>query len=236
MSVSSDRMYLQLQDGTILPMRSVNGVIQVSSNGTDWADLSGGGTVTTDTTLTGDGSISTPLGINPSTVAIMSDVVSIAGGAVTDLTLSGLSGETDGNYQIDFNLIVQGAGTIQFNLRPFGTDETSLLSNTLAAPSGGGAVTCFGQQTGLVLGYASSGGVQMRFLGRAFLVSKSGAWRFFESTAQEARAAPIYEHLRSAGHSSDTTTAITALTIHADVASSILTGSKMKVRKLASIL
>ncbi len=48
MSVSTDRMYLQNEDGSLICLRAVDGIIQASTNGTDWADIAaagGGGTV-----------------------------------------------------------------------------------------------------------------------------------------------------------------------------------------------
>jgi len=216
-----------------LTFRVHNGSVQSSSdNGATWATI--GGTVTTDATLTGAGTVGSPLGINTSNVTVMSDVAAIAGGSVTDLTVSGLAGETDGNYEIDYNLIIQGAGTIELHLRPFGASDSNLLSSVLVCNTN--VVQAFAQQAGLILGYCSSGGVQMRFAGRAFLQSKSGQWRFFEATSREVRATPIYEQSRCVGHASDTATVITDLTIHATVASSILVGSKMVVRKLAMAL
>jgi len=44
MAVSSDRMYLQQEDGTMLALRAVAGVIQASTNGDDWADIEASGT------------------------------------------------------------------------------------------------------------------------------------------------------------------------------------------------
>jgi len=194
----------------------------------------GGGTITTDATLTGAGTVGSPLGINPATVSVMSDVVAIAAGSQTDLTVSGLAGETDGDYEIDFNLIVQGAGTITFYLRPFGASDANMLSDTITSNTN--VLQSFPAQNGWVLGYVSSGGVQMRFTGRAFMTSKSGQWRFYESQARETRTNPIYEQDISVGHSSDTTTTVTDVSIHADVASAIRVGSKMKIRKRASVL
>lgn len=67
MPVSADRMYLQMEDGTLLAMRAVDGIIQVSSNGSEWTDLTSGASVLTDgVTLDGDGTIDDPLTALPS--------------------------------------------------------------------------------------------------------------------------------------------------------------------------
>lgn len=66
MPVSTDRMYLQAEDGTLMALRAVDGIIQASTNGTEWLDLQaagGGGAVADGVTIGGDGTDDDPFAV-----------------------------------------------------------------------------------------------------------------------------------------------------------------------------
>jgi hypothetical protein len=190
-------------------IRRKGGVLEQSTDGAAFASLGGG--------------------------LAMSDVISTAGVAGQDLSVTALDGDNDGDYTFDAYIIYNGGvGLASFFLRPFGNNDTNLFSfirynqgsgvNVESGPLPNWAM--FSQNTGSnsVLTY------------HGHITTKTGRNRMATYSAHQHLVGGGVKNAIVNAWSTDTSTNMTTLTVHSDVATGIAPGSFIRLRKLKSTL
>lgn len=140
-----------------------------------------------------------------------------------NLTITGLNGETDGDYEIFGQIIsVATAGSENYIFMPNG-----LATNAVSATnSSSGALTFPADYAFLNIGLVSaSEGFSFHIL----FTSKTGHLRYFEATAY--RDISVRQDFFTTGRWTDTTTTVTSFSIGSALASNIDTGSWLKWRR-----
>lgn len=158
-----------------------------------------------------------------------------AGSAVQDLTVSGLTGDTDGDYEIVGRILYLANGAlVKYSLQP-----NAITTNQQGAPIyATGAATGSFAQLNATLGISQVQEAVAHALNtldfRATLSSKTGSggrlWNC-NSILRQSSGAAVQMTLFT-GVWEEAATAITSLVLHSDTAASILTGSYIRVRKL----
>lgn len=150
-----------------------------------------------------------------------------------DLTISSLNCDSAGQYDGGFDVILKGGvGLTGFNLRPFGTDETTLLSHRGYINGSGVWVVDGGAGNAQWSGIFGSDASDRHLVASFHIVCKTGKYRQFLLRGSSAWAASNDLNMISTGWSTDTTTNVTALTLHGTVAGSMRAGSVMWLRAL----
>jgi hypothetical protein len=153
----------------------------------------------------------------------------VTGSDVQDMDLTGLAGDTDGDYEVRGHIIADTTGRT-YTLRPNGTLPTTLNGSYFYNNAGGPTLTPAANQTDALFGISNSAAT-CDFVLR--MSSKSGAIRMingqsFTKTTVAANCLPLWFGYIF----EDTSTVITKLTIHGSAAGSIKVGSKVAIRKL----
>ena len=149
----------------------------------------------------------------------------ISGGAVTDVTFSGLDGDTDGQYYLSF-YVVNAATFTTLTLRPNGL-TTGQASRRITAVDGDTIST--DATTTLRLGGVLTAA---EIWGWGVLQAITGQPRMYTVNSVEADTTPQLEF--NGGIWTDTAANITSLVIHADVASAIGNDSNFRLYRIAN--
>lgn len=145
-----------------------------------------------------------------------------AAAAVTSFAFTGLTGDSDGGYEIEW--VINATTTAIITLQPnaLATNQTTYKLEVAGATVAGST------RTDLYLGTVAAGWNY----GRCRLTSRTGRNRFLTSTNHWLGNASTH----NTGEWRETSTAITSLTIVSSVASSIDAGSRATLLKLGSPL
>jgi hypothetical protein len=158
-----------------------------------------------------------------------SDSLVTLGAEGQDLTISGLNGNVDGDYLVNFYLdgSVHNPGVI--SLRPNGLTTNQLGSGIVIYPGGPF------MDTGAIMEMIGSAGTQT-FQGQFCFTSKTGRPRFLTGSVNSNRSGDLQTNFFS-GVWTDTTTNVTSLVIHCANANGFeATTTLARVRKLHNII
>jgi hypothetical protein len=165
----------------------------------------------------------------------MADAIATAGADAQDLTLSGLDGDADGEYDFSADILYKGGvGLASFFLRPIGATDTGLVS-WIRYNNGSGTTTAAGPLSNWAM-FSENNASNQHLLYKGWISSKTGRIRQAVYTCDQVRTGGGVKNAFVTGWITDTATAITGLTVHSDVAGAIAAGSYIKVRKRKSIL
>jgi hypothetical protein len=141
------------------------------------------------------------------------------GANATDLDVSGLLGDTDGDYEFVFDLLLANSVNVFLQPNALSTNQTSAFTTTQP----GGSVTASAARTDWFITDSSTDGGSF---GRINLTSKTGRNRLIWVSTRRTAA-----HIYMLGKWAETATAITSLRFHCDTASGILSGSYVRTQK-----
>ncbi len=158
---------------------------------------------------------------SPQAFTPLTDYIATAAGDVTTMTITGLNGDRDGDYDIEANIIYKGSGSIGYFLQPFLTDETNL--RCLFTYNAGSANQWQSQGSGTpTTGWffqSENASGDHTIIMRGHLSSKTGRMRQAWINSSSTRISSGVVSASMVGWSLDTTTNITELTIYSTVAS-----------------
>jgi hypothetical protein len=152
----------------------------------------------------------------------------IASAQNQSLTISGLNGDTDGDYQVDFDLDCSTNAPGPIEIRPNGL--TASLESQIVYASGLSAPGGTNKTTWEVTG---NGGT-CKAAGTFFINSKTGRPRFIQGQAINDTGATLLQYTMT-GLWLDTSTVITSLVIRAANVNAFNTGSSFRVRALKKV-
>lgn len=171
-----------------------------------------------------DSTAGTMSAADKTTIDGLAGVIATAGSNVTDLTVSGLAGDTDGDYDIECEILFNGNNQT-FTIQPNGLATNQYGIYFIA---GTGATVTTSLPVAAFTTTASS------FTFRGILSSKSGRDRIWTSQAMGLSGSPAAVMIQSAqGIWEGTATAITSIGIHTNVTSGIATASWCRESKRA---
>lgn len=151
----------------------------------------------------------------------------VTGSDVQDFDLTGLAGDTDGDYEITGHIIADTNGRSYF-LRPNGAAPTTL--NGTYFFSNAGTLTGNANQTDAKVAISNTGAVAdvvIRVSSKSGRIRMITGWSFTKTTTASANLPVWFCYIWE-----DTATVITKITFHGDAASSIKVGSAFRIRKL----
>ena len=225
---ASDAIAIITKDGVNLLQQNPDGTTSTLGGG-------GGGTVQTDgTTVQGDGSSGNKIRF-ASAIIVLKDYKVTASGDQTDLAITGLNGDTDGDYDCKFDIVYKGgSGNAGVHIRPFGTDTSNLHGYILF---NGGSGTPGGTSDNLAWSLGSiSNASDQHFFGTFRINSKSGVQRTFYGIGLQGITAASLSSAVGSGYATDTTTVMSSVTLHMNVANSMRANSYLDCRALGNIL
>jgi hypothetical protein len=146
--------------------------------------------------------------------------------AAADITVSGLTGNSDGGYQIDYYIIAGASGTGIVSLQPDGLATNQRMNGRYSYSASNGELT-------FALLQIDSGTSTGKLLQGTFTipVSITGAPRLFYFTGMQDTAG-LQVSLNLIGVWNETATEITSFTMHSATALGFASGSWVKVTKL----
>ena len=165
-------------------------------------------------------------------IGLRGSVVTVAGSAVQDITVSSLTGDTDGGYEIEGNILTAGVGYPTFYLNFNGSTPTGARSAWFFIVNSTGVLTAQVSETDLNIGSISANLDVQNCAFRIRVGSKQGLVQFFKADSFSARANGTVGWTVSSNGQFKMGAQITSVSVHSNVASSIDIGSYIRVRKL----
>lgn len=176
---------------------------------------------------------------SPQAFTPLVDRIAFATGDQTDVTITGLNGDADGDYDCDGEIVYKGnSGSVAFTLSPFGAGVTTGLLNLIEYNNGSGVYvgsSSGAPNPGWFIGLDNAA-TDNSVIWHAHLTSKTGRKRQYFAWATAIRINAGVVTAKTMGWSTDTTTNITSLTQHAGAANSQRVGSYIKCRALGSTI
>jgi hypothetical protein len=152
--------------------------------------------------------------------------------AVTSYTFSGLSGDTDLEYQL-VSRVVSGAASVDFSVLPNNDTTMAHYGETYGGGQSGGA---FGGTEAHGLGLGNAYSVGDLSYGDAFLYAKSGQVRTMNSIfSQDVSGAAVSATVLLSSSWNNTASQITSLVVNADVASGLGVGTHLELWALRTV-
>lgn len=229
------RVYrLDTETDWVYTVGGTGGVAIANVSGAEWIEDTGGGggTVETDSTLSGDGSSGDPLGIQSGNVAAVQAVMipavtaTVSGAAATDVDLD-LSALGDGDYEIAFSIIAGAAGSVNLTVQPNSVSTNQQCVNCYQSiggtPSAGGATASNLYLVALNTGYKAQG---------RFYLKKVGALHFYHSDGCVFDGSDAGKFGYVVNGRWNVAIALTGIRIHSDTASGIGVGSVFTARRM----
>ncbi len=225
---------LQHNGGFISVLADDNGIIQYTTNDADYAGIpAGASAITTAAPLSGDGTLGDPAtiaaGAIPYTALTSNDVIATLVAPASNLDISSLAGDTDGDYEFWYDLLVlkNAANTITLQPNQLATNQSGEALYSAGGIPGGQ------DETTMHMGANTDAANDIHIVGHGFLTSKSGRLRFFQCQSNYTTAVKIT--WISSATWDDSATVITNLRFHSSISSGLLTGSFVRLRKMRNV-
>ncbi len=225
---------LQHNGGFISVLADDDGIIQYTTNDADYAGIpAGASAITTAAPLSGDGTLGDPAtiaaGAIPYTALASNDSITTLVAPAQDLDITGLAGDTDGDYEMWWSLIaVANAGNV-VTLQP---QQLATNQSGEALISAGGT-PAGADLTDMRLGTNNDAGNDHTMVGHGYLTSKSGRTRFFQCVNNYTTSVNI--QFNTTVQWTGTATIITNLRFHSSIAVGLGTGSFVRLRKMRNV-
>lgn len=174
-------------------------------------------------------------GIPPAAVAMQDYITDPVASDVTDIDMTSLNGDQDGDYSIIFDVIVKASSNMALTLQPIiasGVVSTGQSSEGFSVTNGAAPVAL--SDTTLFINGENTA-TDQHIVGNIYLTTKTGRLRQFYSFSRRAQTAVCVAY-NVAGVWTNTTDNITGIRLHSSVATSLRANSFFKLRKLKNTL
>ena len=195
----------------------------------------GGGAVTA-APASGAGTVASPVTVTAAAMTTAEstayDSITTLGSASADIDISGLAGDTDGDYEFEGVLLLEGNASANIVTLQPNNLSTNQTGRTVFAVHGTGAD---GSNTSslLVAGPTNTADSTCVFRGR--LSSKSGRVRVFTCTSMSTQTNGDSFGYDTVAYWTGTATAITSLRFHSSIALGFNIGSFVRLRRLRNL-